>query len=927
MKKLTSDSIGARALTWLARVVFKYRWWWVWPQILLFGGCVWYTWTFLKFDMSRDNLVGGHRSYHSNYLNFKKEFPLQADLVVVAESEEHEKNRQFVERLGVKLEAETNLFRDVFYKGDLKMLGPKALLFLSETNLLDLKQALQDFRPFIDKFTRATNLVTFVDTINAQFYRARRETNAQTTSLIKALPVLERILTQASASLHRPGVPPSPGVTALFDAGPEAESRQYITFADARMYLVTTRAPNEKLNAAAIDRLRVLVDETQKEVPGVNVGVTGAPVLEYDEMNAAQKDSMIASIVSLILCALIFIYGYQETGRPVKATICLIIGLGYTMAFTTAVIGHLNVLTLMFVPMLIGLAIDFGVHLVTRYEEELRHGKTEQEALAIAMVFTGQGIFTGAFTTAGAFLAMAITDFKGIQEMGIISGGGLLICLIPMLTMLPVLLLRGRQNVIDHRVGQQLNKRARIENIWLQRPVTVTVVVAVLSILAMWPFFKVKFDYNLLHMQSDGLASVEYEKKLIFATNSSRSVLFGAVIANTLEDAVRFEKQIRELPTNVVASVDSITQFLNEDQTGKIPLIGEIKQTAVEFCFAPPDPAPVNIPELSRSLYSLSGYLGMALEVVEKEKPELVPQMVSLRLAIENLRKDMLRGAESALPERAEKLGYFQRALFDDIRSTFAALREQDNEAPLRKEDLPPALSDRFVGVTGKFLLQVYPRKDVWQRETQQEFLAALRSTLDPKDTNYPNITGAPVQLYEYTTLLKESYQEAALYSLAAIVVLVLIHFRSLTSVVLALLPVGIGTLWMGGMMGLTDIPFNPANIMTLPLVIGIGVTNGIHILNRFAEERHPSILAKSTGKAVFVSGLTAIAGFGSLIIAEHHGVRSLGYVMATGIATCMIAGLTCVPALLNLWLRGRGEYKKPSADNAQSTLGQEEPR
>src|ERR1700739_541241 len=120
------------------------------------------------------------------------------------------------------------------------------------------------------------------------------------------------------------------------------------------------------------------------------------------------------------------------------------------MGFATLVIGHLNLLTITFLPMLIGLAIDNGVHLVTRYEEELRHGRTAQEALRKAMIFTGQGIFTGAFTTAGAFLAMVFTGFKGIQEMGVISGGGLAICLVPMLTMLPVLLLMGRQNKIDH---------------------------------------------------------------------------------------------------------------------------------------------------------------------------------------------------------------------------------------------------------------------------------------------------------------------------------------------------------------------------------------------------------------------------------------------------------------------------------------------
>ena len=143
----------------------------------------------------------------------------------------------------------------------------------------------------------------------------------------------------------------------------------------------------------------------------------------------------------------------------------------------------------------------------------------------------------------------------------------------------------------------------------------------------------------------------------------------------------------------------------------------------------------------------------------------------------------------------------------------------------------------------------------------------------------------------------------------------------------LALVPVAIGSLWLGGLMGWLGVPLNPANIMTLPLVIGIGVTNGIHILNRFAEEQTPSILARSTGKAVLVSGLTSMAGFGSLILAQHRGIHSLGCVMTAGLATCMIAGLTFLPALLNLLMRPQATTKQPSADNARSTLGREEPR
>ena len=944
MSTSAADNLAARLLARLARTVIRHRNWFLWPQMVLFVLCILYTVFFLKFDTTRSSLVGANKRYHQLFQQFKKEFPTQDDLVVVVESDNAEKNRQFVERLGAKIEAariripvrpgaketvETNLFARVFYKGDLKMLGSKALMFVPEEDLAALKQRLQDYQPFIKPFIRTTNLVSLFDMINTQFRTASREQDQQTASLVRTLPALERIVSQATASLKRSGSPPSPGIFALFDAGKEAEQSVYITFAEGRIYLATAQALTANLNRQAMDRLRQLMEETRTEVTGVNVGLTGEPVLELDEMQQSQKDTTVASIVSLIICALIFIYGYNETGRPLKATLCLIVGIAYTMAFTTAAVGHLNILTITFVPILIGLAIDFGVHLVTRYEEELHHGRTEEEAITKALVFTGQGIFTGAFTTAGAFLAMGFTDFKGIQEMGIICGGGLLVCLVPMITLLPVLLLRGRQNVIDHKQARAVDHRERIERLWLQRPVLVIAVTLVLCALCITQYRKVYFDYNLLNMQSAGLPAVEFEEKLISAaslqasgsdTNAhGRSVLFAAVIADSIPQAVELQKRIEKLPA--VAEVDSIAKFLAENPTNKLQLIGEIKQGLASIHFAGVDPNPVNVQELSRSLFSLRGYSGLAEQEARKESPEIAARLASLKQAISHLRTEMFRLGPKGQETVAQKLTDYQRALFEDLRETFEALQTQDNRERLRIEDLPPALRERFVGVTGKQLLQVYPKENVWHREHQEEFVKQLR-TIDP------NVTGTPVQLLEYTSLLKSSYEYAALYSLGAIALLVFIHFRNLGLVLLALVPVLIGSVWLAGIMGWFNIPFNPANIMTLPLVIGIGVTNGIHILNRFAEEQTPSILAKSTGKAVLVSGLTTIAGFGSLVLAKHRGIESLGLVMSVGVATCMLAGLTFLPAVLTLMTRNRdGGKNQPSADNAQPTLGREEPR
>jgi hypothetical protein len=877
----------------------------------------------LKFDMSRDNLVGADKKYHQVFMKFHREFPGEDEFAVVVESQSVDLNRQFVERLAAKLQPETNLFADIYYKGDMASLGRKALLFAPEADLKEMRAALQTFRPFIEQFTQATNLDSFFTLVNRQLRTAKHEENAENNALVSAIPALQRIIDQASVSLSLPGTPVSPGVDALFGSVQKAQERMYLTFGSNRIYLITARARTGALIPTAVKRMRHLIQQTEMEVPGLNVGLTGQPVLDYDEMQQSQRDSTLASIVSLLVCSLIFIYAYRETGRPLKAVACLVIGLGYTMGLTTLAVGHLNILTITFAPILIGLAIDFAIHFITRYEEETRNGRTTVEAMEKAMVFTGQGIVTGALTTAGAFLAMGLTDFKGIQEMGIISGGGLALCLIPMMTMLPVLLMRGTQNALDHAAAMAAQRRARIENFWLDRPALIIGLALTLCAGAACQFHKVRFDYNLLHMQSKGLSSVEFEKKLVF---SGQSVLYAAIVADSLPQARQFEELVGNLPA--VSSVDgndkgdAIYDLFTRDQTVKIQLVRAIQDEISSLHFAPPDHCPVDLTALSTTLYSTMGYLALAADDVPKDRVPLAQQLVSLHRAVSDFRVTLLSG-DPAIPNR---LRGFQEALFDDLRETFNAIKDQDTSGPLEPRDLPPSLHSRFVGVTGQYRLLVFPKNDIWNHDVQHEFIAQLRTALKG---NADQVTGTPVQLYEYTTLLKDSYEQAALYALAAIAVMVLVHFRSLLCLVLSLLPVAIGSTWTLGLMGLFGIPFNPANIMTLPLVIGIGVTNGIHILNRVAEEHNANILSKSTGKAVLVSGLTALAGFGSLTLGKHQGIQSLGFVMAIGIATCMVAGLTVLPALLNVLGRMGWAVAKerPSSSNAVPPLGLEEPR
>ena len=183
------------------------------------------------------------------------------------------------------------------------------------------------------------------------------------------------------------------------------------------------------------------------------------------------------------------------------------------------------------------------------------------------------------------------------------------------MTFLPAVLLRGKQNVMDLRYAPHKSYRARMERVWLDRPVAVVVIVLLISAASVIPARRVFFDYNLLHLQSEGLPAVEYEHKLI--NSASKSVLFAAVVAPSREEAIILEAKLTNLPS--VATVDSMAKYLVGDQRRKLEKIGEIKREVADIRFATVDPESVKVDDLSRTLWALHGYLGLALEEVAKE--------------------------------------------------------------------------------------------------------------------------------------------------------------------------------------------------------------------------------------------------------------------------------------------------------------------
>ncbi len=854
--------------------------------------CLVYTVARLQFSTDKNDLVSGQESYRREFLQFKEEFAPRDNMFVLVESDDPAKSRDFVGRLAARLQSDGR-FTNVYFRAGLDVLGSKSLLFLPEPTLARLDRVLGSHQDLIRALSQSTNLETLFGSVNRQFRLLSRSRTAgsDTEALTRRLITLKLVVDQASESIVSLQPPRSPDMVSLFVSAQKGTFQDgYLSFGEGRIHVVIAQPRTSRLEKAAVRQLKRLIDETRPMVPGVNVEVTGEAILRGDEMDQARKDTEMAALISLALTALVFIATCRAVMRPLLATLCLLIGLCYTLGFATLAVGSLNVLSITLVPILIGLAIDYGVHLIFRYEEQIGEGHSPDYAIRTALGFTGIGIVTSGLTIAASFYLMALTDFRGIREMGLIAGSGILVCLVPMLTLLPLLLVRTdkgrRPSPVISRIGRE--RRGRIEQLYLKHPWWVLVLGAVFTVLMIVQTFKVHFDYNLLDLQSRASPAVRMQKKLI--QSGSHSLLYCAVIANSLPQAMEWERRIERLPS--VARVVSLVKFLTEDQKSKLALIQSIQRQLAGIPVPGLDTRPVEVSDLNQTLYSLGGYLGRAIDSLQSSGTNevAVGRLRSLRTSVTRLQ----HLTATDLPSTVERLSDFQRGLYSSFRETLAMVSLQDYSKRLRQDDVPDDLRGLFIGHSGRYLLQVYPKGDVWQRKQQQEFIRQLRSVA-------PNVTGSPVLFYEYTTRLKRNVEKAAVAAGTIVAVLLLLHFGRLSCALLALSPVLFGFCWMLGIMGCLDISFNPVNIMSLVLVIGIGVANGVHILNRFIEEPQPVILAKSTGKAVLVSALSTIVGFGSLMVAKHQGIASLGAVMSIGAGMCTAASLALLPAALKV--------------------------
>jgi hopanoid biosynthesis associated RND transporter like protein HpnN len=858
----------------------------------LAGACVVYTQRDLQFKTSRGDLIDPKTDYHQRWLNYIKEFgDVTEDMVVVVEGKSPADIQQVLDDLGARVEKEPRLFKNVLYKVDLSHLRSKALQYSSPEQLQSILGQLDEFSPLLRRFQLLT-LRGFFRELRHGLERMRGQPDEIVTRF--AEPLLQQMGLLIASLDHfasRDRNYESPW-HALAQGGGDTGDLETI-FRDR--YLLnekgtmgflkvqpTAHSSDFNGTSPAIARLRQLIDDATRRHPEVKFGLTGIPVLESDEMRDSQTAMFYASVISFVGVAILMFWGFQGFRYPLVGSAVLLVGMAWSFGFTTFAIGHLNILSVSFAAMLIGIGIDYSTVYLLRYLELRHEGLATAEALLKTATSAGAGIWTAAISSALAFFCAMLTDFAGVAELGVIAGGGILICTVAAFVVIPAILaLVDRGHDRFHLPSPMESRGLRL--LIARYPATLIVLcgggIAWVSTYGL----DMKYDYNLLHLQSKGLESVEVQSRIFEQSDSS--LLFAVSLADSPRQVLELKRKFEALPT--VHHVEELAAILPRYQSEETQLLVQgVHAELSQLPARPPVPHDIAPKQIGEELE--------AIEAALRESPS--PSASSIRERIDHFldRLDLMTDRE-----QVQVLREYQGRLSADLLMRLRGLEAISGTDPVGPADLTPTLVSRFLSPNGKWLLQIYPASQIWDIEPLEKFIADVRS-VDPE------ATGTPLQTYEASKAIKRSYETIGVYALIAVCVLLLIDFRNLTDCLMALLPPLAGAGLMFGLLALWHIDLNPANLIVLPLVIGLGVDGGVHVVHDYRLQRGPYAPSASVINAIIVNATTTMVGFGSMMIAAHRGLYSLGLVLTVGVGTCLVVAVVLVPAILTVVSRWR---------------------
>ena len=682
-----------------------------------------------------------------------------------------------------------------------------------------------------------------------------------------------------------------------------------------------------------IDTLNVI----QKEFPDLQVGGTGWMLIQIDETEASKKDFGWPSLIALGLILLLLVGSFRTWKNPFFSVLTLVVAVIWTAGLLALMLRYLDMMSAAFVIILIGLGIDFGIHFISGFRDGREQGMSVSDAIHYMYDRVGSGVITGGMTTAIVFFSLSLTGFKAFTRMGISIGSGIVLTLVAAMVLLPSLIVWDNKNysvvanmfrkmhlgfipdiwnILVKGIGSffRLPLFNRITALFQFRfletsghflsniPASIVVILTsiILMIVSLQAGKKIQFEYDMMKLEPVGIPTVIVQDKILdkFEIAPDYAMLRAKNIDDCREKIEQFKKVGNR--TGVIGGVDGITEFIPtpDDQEKNRPVVEAFRDRVSQM----PVPATFTSADAQKLQEELVRLHQNIVEIGELSVMGSGEGNKIIRKCDQIVGKKDKDSKILALVEKIKTVSEDPQA-FSPFQKIMARILQErlvrmSSTAPITLESLPTTITKRYVSPsTGEMLITVFPKSNIWDEKILRKFTEETAKVSE-------RITGTPPMMLLFMDLLKEKGRMAIIIGAIAILLFLLIDFRSIKYTILAIIPLASGAIWMVGLMAAFGIKFNFVNFMCLPLILGIGIDDGVHVLHRYSREGKGSVplLLKYTGRAILLTSLTTMIGFGSMGLASHRGTASMGQVLFLGVGACFISSAFLLPAIITIW-------------------------
>ena len=861
-------SLSSKILAWQGCFITRYAWLIVITALLLTGASLYYVKDHLGVNNNSSEMLSPDLPFQKNYKRLETAFPQDTNAILfVVDTQTPEETAIVSNKLLKRLNNNSDFFESSYIPDDNAFFRQQAFLYLSSEELDKLATNLTDAQPFIGYLAENYHL--------KGLFKILTEALENKDSVISHnLPaLLSAISTTISKTVSGENYPLS--WQTILNPNSLSNKTRSIVIAKPQVHF-HSMMPVE----AAIEKARELSAQLNATTPGTNIRITGDIALQHEELEDIGDGAILSGIGSLLLVLLILFRCFRSIKLLLATLITLLMGLTLTAGFAAVAIGHLNVISVSFAALYIGLGVDFAIHMNLHYRDQVVKKHNNHRAIKNALHSIGFSLFLCALTTSIGFFAFIPTDYKGVSELGLISGVSMFIGLLVSLVVLPALL-----TLFKLKHAEPFNKPHKpsfIQTFPFRYKKTIRISTALLAFACLFAIPYITFDSNPIDMRNPKAASVTTFKDLLKSKTDSPYALYA--LSNNLQEAHHMADKLEQLPS--VHGTISLESLVPTEQEDKLYTIEDLAMmlgpqlSQFDAALAPSD-----------TLAVLSEFNATLNTLLQSNTTSINPQvLLDLSASI-----DTFIVAFNQSPEPGVLAQNLDNNILGLLPYTIKTLSQGLQAYEFGLADLPAYISLQWLSPTGIYRTMIMPEQDL-------NIPANLKQFAEDVQSIEPTAVGLPVGDLASGEAVVGAFQQAFSAALFIITLLLLFLLKSIKKTLLV-----IGPLLLAGLLTCTvniflGIPFNFANIIALPLLLGMGVDSGIHIMHCLHDslDNNQHLLQTSTARGVLFSSITTMSSFISLALIPHFGISSMGITLAVGISFTLICTLIILPAFSN---------------------------